>query len=103
MAGLIRLAAQVLASIGIGRAAGRLAAPLAIGAGGALVGSELGGGGPFPGFFGLGGGGGGGGGPRRRRRRKALTNSDMQLALTIASAISKKAAENFILVRARGS
>lgn len=39
----------------------------------------------------------------RRRRRKALTNDDVKLALTIASAISKKAAENFILVRVRGS
>lgn len=103
MGGLIRLAAQVLASIGVGRAAGRLAAPIALGAGGGLIGTELGGGGPFPGFFGIGGGGDGGALPRRRRRRKALTNSDMQLALTIASAISKKAAENFILVRARGS
>jgi len=40
---------------------------------------------------------------RRRRRRKALTNSDMNLALTIASAISKKAAENFILSRTRAA
>jgi len=40
--------------------------------------------------------------PRRRRRRKALTNDDMRSALTIASAISKKAAENFILMRVRG-
>lgn len=39
----------------------------------------------------------------RRRRRKALTNDDVKLALTIASAISKKAAENFVLVRVRGS
>ncbi len=39
---------------------------------------------------------------RRRRRRKALTDSDVKTALTIASAISKKAAENFILVRTRG-
>jgi len=43
------------------------------------------------------------GGAPRRRRRKALTNDDVKLALTIASAISKKAAENFILVRARGA
>ncbi|HIB67462.1 MAG TPA: hypothetical protein EYO33_20760 [Phycisphaerales bacterium] len=41
-------------------------------------------------------------GRRRRRRRKALTNDDVRTALTIASAISKKAAENFILVRVRG-
>ena len=46
--------------------------------------------------------GGEGGGQRRRRRRKALTNDDVKTALTIASAISKKAAENFILVRTRG-
>jgi len=46
--------------------------------------------------------GGDGGGGRRRRRRKALTNDDVRTALTIASAISKKAAENFILMRVRG-
>ncbi len=40
---------------------------------------------------------------RRRRRRKALTNEDIRTALTIASAISKKAAENFVLMRVRGS
>ncbi len=39
----------------------------------------------------------------RRRRRQALTNDDIKLALTIASAISKKAAENFILTRTRGA
>ena len=39
---------------------------------------------------------------KRRRRRKALTNDDVRTALTIASAISKKAAENFILMRVRG-
>jgi len=43
-----------------------------------------------------------GDGTRRRRRRKALTNDDVKTALTIASAISKKAAENFILMRVRG-
>ena len=46
--------------------------------------------------------GGDGDGQRRRRRRKALTNDDVRTALTIASAISKKAAENFILMRVRG-
>ncbi len=46
--------------------------------------------------------GGDGAGQRRRRRRKALTNDDVRTALTIASAISKKAAENFILMRVRG-
>jgi len=40
---------------------------------------------------------------RRRRRRRALTADDMRVALTIASAISKKAAENFILSRTRAS
>ncbi len=45
---------------------------------------------------------GGDNGQRRRRRRKALTNDDVRTALTIASAISKKAAENFILMRVRG-
>jgi len=44
----------------------------------------------------------GDGSGRRRRRRKALTNDDVRTALTIASAISKKAAENFILMRVRG-
>jgi len=47
-------------------------------------------------------GGDGDGTGRRRRRRKALTNDDVKTALTIASAISKKAAENFILMRVRG-
>lgn len=47
-------------------------------------------------------GGGPGGGGGVRRRRKALTHTDMSTALTIASAISKKAAENFILMRVRG-
>jgi len=47
-------------------------------------------------------GGNGDGTGRRRRRRKALTNDDVRTALTIASAISKKAAENFVLMRVRG-
>lgn len=38
---------------------------------------------------------------KRRRRRTALTAGDMRTALTIASAISKKAAENFVLSRTR--
>lgn len=37
----------------------------------------------------------------RRRRRRALTADDMRTMLTIASAVSKKAAENFILQRTR--
>jgi len=40
---------------------------------------------------------------RRRRRRKALTADDVKLALILASSISKKAAENFVLTRTRGS
>ena len=40
---------------------------------------------------------------RRSRRRKALNSDDLKLALTIASAVSKKAAENFILSRTRAS
>ncbi len=40
-------------------------------------------------------------GVSRRRRRKALSDADMRTALTIASAISKKAAETFIQQRVR--
>jgi len=40
--------------------------------------------------------------PKRRRRRKALTDNDVRQALIIASSISKKAAENFVLMRVRG-
>jgi hypothetical protein len=47
------------------------------------------------------GGDGQGGLVPRRRRKRALTADDMRTALTIASAISKKAAENFILQRTR--
>jgi len=39
---------------------------------------------------------------KRRRRRKALTDNDIRQALIIASSISKKAAENFVLMRVRG-
>ncbi len=74
----------------------RLAIPVGGGLAGGLVGQELG----EQIDFGF--------GPdgqmlprRRRRRRKALTADDLRLALTIASAISKKAAENFILSRVR--
>ena len=92
MGALIALAARVGAGIGrggIGGLARRGAALLpAVGAGigGVAVGDAL--------FDGNGG--------KRRRRRKALTNDDVRTALTIASAISKKAAENFILMRVRG-
>jgi len=99
MGALLQLARQVLARVlgGTGRRA------LAGGAAGALAAEELTGGG-LPGFFGFGGrGGGAADGPRRRRRRKALTDSDIRIALTIANAISKKAAENFILQRVRSS
>jgi len=71
------------------RAARRLAIPGGVGVGGGFLGSALAGGGEEE--------------PRRRRRRRALTNDDVKTALTIASAISKKAAENFILMRVRGS
>lgn len=39
----------------------------------------------------------------RRRRRKALTETDVRQALIIASSISKKAAENFVLMRVKSS
>jgi len=38
---------------------------------------------------------------KRPRRRKALTNDDVRLMLTIASSISKKAAETFVAMRTR--
>ncbi len=78
-----------------GRVAGRFITGRTVTAGGVglTAGTLLGGGG---------GGGGGGGDGGRRRRRKALTDTDVRTALTIASAISKKAAENFILMRVRG-
>lgn len=57
----------------------------------------------IPGFGGGGGlfGGGGGRAEVRRRRKKALTNSDMATMALIASVVSKKAAENFVLMRVR--
>jgi len=73
---------------GLGRRALSLLPTVGAGIGGVAAGEAL---------FGDGGGAG-----RRRRRRKALTNDDVKTALTIASAISKKAAENFILMRVRG-
>jgi len=99
MGALLQLARQVLARVlgGTGRRA------IAGGATGALGAEALTGGG-LPGFFGRAIGlGDGADGPRRRRRRKALTDSDIRIALTIANAISKKAAENFILQRVRSS
>ena len=91
MGALIALAARV-AGVGARRAlplARRALLPVGAGIGGVAAGEAL--------FDGDGDGGG-----RRRRRRKALTNDDVRTALTIASAISKKAAENFILMRVRG-
>ncbi len=106
MGALIALARQVLASLGRGALGGAGRRAL-VGAGaGALAAEELTGGG-FPGFFGIGGGGRVGGGvlgaAPRRRRRKALTDSDIRIALTISNSISKKAAETFILQRVRSS
>ena len=89
MQALIRLAQQVLVGLGVGAGLEAL-----------LPGQQFslgsGGNGSFLGF-------GGNGGKRRRRRRRALTADDMRLALTIASAIGKKAAENFILQRTRAA
>jgi len=87
MGALIALAARVAAGLGT-RAAplARLLPTVGAGIGGVGIGQAL-----FDGD-----------GKRRRRRRKALTNDDVRTALTIASAISKKAAENFILMRVRG-
>jgi len=87
MGALIALAARVAA--GFGARAGPLARLLptvgagiaGVGLGGAVFDDDM---------------------KKRRRRRKALTNDDVRTALTIASAISKKAAENFILMRVRG-
>jgi len=90
MGALLALAARMAipAARGAGPLARRALLPLGFGVGGAAAGEAL---------F-----GGDGGTQRRRRRRKALTNDDVRTALTIASAISKKAAENFILMRVRG-
>ena len=91
MPALLGLARTMLMAFGLGKAA-EVAAPLW--PGGAPAGeavSEM----PFfGGFFGK-------AAAKRRRRRKALSSDDLRLALTIASAISKKAAENFILQRVR--
>jgi len=82
-----RMAAGPVARIG-GPLARRALLPIGAGIGGVAAGEAL---------FGD-----GDGTRRRRRRRKALTNDDVRTALTIASAISKKAAENFVLMRTRG-
>jgi len=89
MGALIQLAKQVLVGLGIGAGLEAL-----------LPGQQFpalsgGGGGGFFGFEGA--------VRRRRRRRKALTASDLATALTLATAISKKAAEVFILQRTRAS
>jgi len=91
MGALIALASAVgrsFAGRGLVGAGLRLLPTVGAGIGGVAVGDALFGGDGGPG--------------RRRRRRKALTNDDVRTALTIASAISKKAAENFILMRVRG-
>ena len=87
MGALIALAGRVAAGLG-GRAGplARLLPTVGAGIGGVAIGEQI-----FNGDE-----------KRRRRRRKALTNDDVRTALTIASAISKKAAENFILMRVRG-
>jgi len=90
MGALINLARQVLVGLGIGAGLEAL-----------LPGQQFpaltsgGGGGVFASF--------GGAVRRRRRRRKALTASDLATALTLSTAISKKAAEVFILQRTRAS
>ena len=87
MGALIALAARVAAGLGgRGGTLARLLPTVGAGIGGVAIGEQV---------FGE-------GEKRRRRRRKALTNDDVRTALTIASAISKKAAENFILMRVRG-
>lgn len=93
MGALLALAARVGSSLGVRGAArglGRLAVPVGGGVGGFALGESL-----------FGGPSGSPGGQRRRRRRKALTADDVRLSLIIASSISKKAAENFILSRTR--
>ena len=89
MAALIQLARQVLIGLGVGAGLEALlpGQQFALGDGG--------GGGVFASF--------GGAVRRRRRRRKALTASDLATALTLSTAISKKAAEVFILQRTRAS
>lgn len=89
MPALITLALQVLRTLGIGFGA-------AAGLEALLPGDQ-----PF--LPGRGSIFGGGGLRRRRRRRKALTATDLSTALTLATAISKKAAEVFILQRTRAS
>jgi len=87
MGALAALAARVAAGLATrGGGLARLLPTVGAGIGGVAIGEQL-----FDGD-----------GRRRRRRRKALTNDDVRTALTIASAISKKAAENFILMRVRG-
>lgn len=88
MAALVRLAQQILLTLGVGAGLEALIPGQQI--------PELGG--LSTGFLGL-----GGAVRRRRRRRKALTASDLATALTLSTAISKKAAEVFILQRTRAA
>ena len=89
MQALIQLARQVLIGLGVGAGLEAILPGQQFGSfqGGSII--------PFVGVN--------GDVRRRRRRRRALTADDMRLALTIASAIGKKAAENFILQRTRAS
>jgi hypothetical protein len=94
MAALNAVAQAVLMALGLyqaGQSLGALGGP----AGGQIFGTGLSNG-DSGGFF-----GGLGARVKRHRRRKALTNDDVRLALTIASSISKKAAETFIAQRVR--
>ena len=104
MGALIGVAARAAATLG-GRLGPRIG-PRAAGLARRIPGfAALGGVSALGARLGIGDGDGGGAGVdglvRRRRRRRALTNDDVKTALTIASAISKKAAENFILMRVR--
>ncbi len=90
MGALIALARSVgaaLARRGGVRGLARLLPPVGAGIGGVALGESL-----FDGEDGV---------PKRRRRRKALTETDVRQALIIASSISKKAAENFVLMRVK--
>lgn len=89
MNALVRLAQQLLVGLGVG------AGLEALLPGQQFALPSIGGDGGFLGF--------GGAVRRRRRRRKALTASDLATALTLSTAISKKAAEVFILQRTRAS
>lgn len=79
-------------------APGRIAAPLALGAGGAAAGTALAdpAGGLFPDIFG------GGGRSRRRRRRRALTASDRADIAFISGTLGAKAGKDFAVTLVAG-